>query len=69
MSIETIWYRMVRNGTEWYRAKSRILAMALGYKSEFNLADCFGVTGRLLNQYRRKANTLIVIVDSLQFVT
>ena len=26
MSIETIWYGMVQNGTEWYRAKSRILA-------------------------------------------
>ena len=36
MNIETIWYRMVQNGTEWYgmvqngtewyRAKSRILA-------------------------------------------
>lgn len=43
--------------------------MALGYKSEFNLVDCFDVTGRLLNQYRRKVNTLIVSVDSLKFVT
>lgn len=52
MNIETIWYRMVQNGTEWDRmvqnwteldrAKSRILA---------------------------NVNTLIVSVDSLQFVT
>ena len=69
MNIETIWYGMVRNGTEWYRAKSRILAMAFCYKSEFNITDCFVVTGRLLNQYRQNVNTLIVSVDSLQFVT
>lgn len=52
MNIETIWYRivqngtewygMVQNGTEWYRAKSRIL---------------------------ENVNTLIVSVDSVQFVT
>lgn len=52
MNIETIWDRMVQNGTEWDRmvqnwteldrAKSRILA---------------------------NVNTLIVSVDSLQFVT
>ena len=37
--------------------------------SEFNINDCFVVTGHLMNQYRRNVNTLIVSVDTLNVIT
>ena len=37
--------------------------------SEFNINDCFVITGHLMNQYRRNVNTLIVSVDSLKVIT